>query len=328
MSRRFAVSLAALVCLAVFAPSANARIGNPMKKAKEKLQKAAGLGDQEQTPEGDDVVFDNVMVELTDERVVKIVATFQKYQAENAARQELTDKYNQKDQERNEFKGKNEEASQKLRDKRAEVEACYHEHYRNITERKARELAENPMDPQRLARNAKLAQENNAAAAKGDSAAIARMQNALNSDFLPSKEDSVQVRTACGTPPPKSAAERRLEQLDQEAADQLEQIRAFDERIAKAQAKEGLLTSQQWSVAIERVHLYAGATSSQDSGGGGRKKKGEKSEKTEGGGEAGNGGGDKNKGDDDAKVIYVKGFSKAELKVLARHRAELREALK
>jgi hypothetical protein len=307
--------LAVFVCLAAFAPSANARIGNPIKKAKEKLQKATGQLVEGQTPEGDDVVFDNVTVELTDERVAKIVSTFQRYQAENAARQELTDRYDQKRQEQYEFANKNEEASGKLRAKRAEVEACYHESYQKITERKARELAENPMDPARLARNAKLAQENNAAAAKGDSAAIARMQNALNADFIPSKEESVEVRRTCGTPPPKSAAEKKLEQLDQEIASQWEQIRAFDERIAKAQAKEGLLTQQQWSVALERVHLYAGATSSQDSGGGGRKKKGEKSEKTEAEGS-------------DAKVVYVKGFSKAELVVLAKHRAELREALK
>ncbi len=326
MSRRYASCLAVLVvCLVAVAPIAGARIGNPMKKAKEKLQKAAGLESQGQTPEGDDVVFDNVVVELTNDRVTKIVAGFQKAHAEASARQELADQYNQKNDEMNQFVNKNQEALQSLRDKRGEVERCTNESYRKITERKAREIAENPMDPQRLAQQAKLAQENNAAAARGDSAAIARTQNALNVEVLPSKEDSAAVRKSCGTPPPKSAAELRMDAMQREMDALSEKMRAMDERMAKAQAKDVSLTQQQWSVALERVQMYDAATKgSQDSGGSGRKKKGEK---TEAGSEAGNGGADKVEGGD-AKVIYVKGCTKAELEVLAKHRAELRAALK
>src|SRR6185503_13557518 len=124
--RVFELSLAVLVvCLFAVASPAGARIGNPIKKAKEKLQKAAGLEGGSQTPEGDAVVFDNVVVELTAERVDTIVAAFQKAQAEGAARQKLQDQYNQKTAELNEVTNKNGEAMNSLREKRGEVERCY-----------------------------------------------------------------------------------------------------------------------------------------------------------------------------------------------------------
>ena len=327
MSRRvYDLSLAVLVIVLVAVASpADARIGNPMKKAKEKLQKAAGLQSEGQTPEGDDVVFDNVVVELTNERVDKIVAAFQKASAQGAARQELVDQYNAKNAERTETSNKNEEAIRSLRDKRDEVGTCTQEGIRKITERKAMALAQNPMDPQRLQKNAQLAAQYNAAAAKGDSAAIQKLQSALSAEGAASKEDSAAVRKTCGSPPPKSAAEKRLDALDQEIASLSEQMRKFDERIAKAQAKEGSLTQQQWSVAMERVTLYDAATKSKDSDGGGRKKKGEKSDdQTASKGGDGKGAGDEGSGE----VIYVKGFTKAELEVLAKHRAKLRAALR
>jgi len=326
MSRRiFQVSLAVLVvCLAAVASPAGAKFGNPIKKAKEKLQKATGQQVEGQR-EGDDVVFDNVVVELTGERVDKIVAAFQKASAEGTARRELVDQYNAKNTEQTETLNKNEEAIRNLRNKRSDVETCYQDGLKKITERKAMALAENPMDPQRLQKNAQLAAEYNAAAAKGDSAAIQKLQSALAGEGAASKEDSAAVRKTCGSPPPKSAAELRLDALDREIASLSEQIRKFDERIAKAQAKEGSLTQQQWSVAMERVTMYDAGTKSKDNDGGGRKKKGEKSDDPS----AAKGGDGKGASDEGTgEVIYVKGFTKAELEVLAKHRAKLRAALR
>jgi hypothetical protein len=329
MSRRvFELSLAVLVvCLLAVASPAGARSGNPIKKAKEKLQKATGQQvEGQQTPEGDDVVFDNVVVELTNDRVAKVVAAFQKASAEGAARPQLQDQYNQKNAERNEVTNKNGEALNALREKRGEVDRCYQDNYRKITERKTQDLAANPMDPARLAKNAKLAAENNAAAAKGDSAAIQRMQTALNAEMFPSKEESLAVRKSCGPPPPKSAVEQRIDTLDKDIASLSEELRKFDERIAKAQAKEGSLTQQQWSVAMERVTMYDAATKqSKGSDGAGRKGKGEKSD---GGNEAKGGDSQGASDGEGADVIYVKGFTKAELEVLAKNRAALRAALR
>ena len=330
MSRRvldLSLAVLVIVLVAVASPAA-ARIGNPMKKAKEKLQKAAGLQPEGQTPEGDDVVFDNVVVELTNERVDKIVAAFEKASAEGAARQELVDQYNAKNAERSEVQNKNEEAIRNLRDKRDEVNACFQDGIKKINERKMKELAENPMDPARLQKNAQLAAEYNAAAAKGDQAAIEKLQTALIGEGAATKEDSAAVCKTCGPPPPKSAAEKRLDALDQEIASLSEQMRAFDERIAKAQAKEGGLTQQQWSVALERVTMYDAATKSKDSDGGGRKKKGEKSEKSDDP-SASKGGDSKGASDEGTgEVVYAKGFTKAELEVLAKHRVKLRAALR
>jgi len=302
-------------CLTLTASGASARFGNPIKKAKEKLEKAVAPN-AEPAPAGGEVVFDNVVVELTNARVETIIATFEKAKAAGAGRGALVAQLDQKNQERDKLMEKDGDAMNALRNKRDDLNACYGAGYQEVTNRKMEEYKTRALsDPKLLAKYTKIAQENNAAIARGDSAAAARANSAILEEMLPSPEDSARVRQSCGAYPPKSAAETRLEALDKEIASLNEQIRQIDQKVAKAQAKDSGMTDQQWSVALERVQAYLDATKSTSNASRGRKSKT--------GDQTANGGGNQ-------ATVTVKsraGYTNAEVEVLEKHREQLRAAL-
>ena len=143
--------------------------------------------------------------------------------------------------------------------KRGDVETCYHDGYQAVTDRKAEEYKTRALsDPALMAKYSKLAQENNAAAMKGDSAATNRLLRGMYEEILPSKEDSARVRNECGPLPPKSAAEQQMEAFDKQITAVHDSIAVIDDRVAKAQAKQGGLDQQQWGMALERLQMYSG----------------------------------------------------------------------
>lgn len=319
------LSVVCAACLTLTVSAAHARIGNPIKKAKEKLQKAVGQEPEASTQAaGNDVVFDNVTVELTNERVEAIIASFEKAKEASAGRSALVERLDTKNQEHNKLMEKDGEAISALRAKRDDLNSCYHEGYEKARDRKMEEYKTRAMsDPQLMAKFAKIAQENNAAIAGGDTAATARANNSILAEMLPSREDSAQVRQSCGALPPKSAAETKLEALDKELESLNEQIRAFDQRVAKAQAKEGNLTEQQWSVALERTEKFVKDSDSNSNGSRGRKSK------SGGQGGSGSGGNGSGAGSGDQPTGTVKaraGYTQTETEVLEKHLERLRAA--
>lgn len=317
MRRLLVLGFAALF---VVAAPAHARIGNPIKKAKEKLQKAV----QPEAPDaaGDNVTFDNVTLELTNERVEGVIAVFMKAKEAGEGRSELVKQREAKAAEGAKLEEKEGEAMRKLRNKRMDVEQCLQEGYRQAADKKAQEFAQRTAsgDPKLLEKYTKIAQQNNAAVRAGDSTATARAQGGILEEYLPSPEDSAAVRKSCGPIPPKSPAEVRAEQIEKDTAALDEKIRQIDERIAKAQAKDAKMTDQQWSVALERLQMYMPATKSNDGGGHARKKKGEGSE--QGGGNGGNSSG----GSSGNGAGKVRGYTEDEIEVLEKHRDQLRAA--
>ena len=309
--------------LFVTAAPAHARIGNPIKKAKEKLQKAVRPDAATPDAAGDNVTFDNVTLELTNERVEGVIAVFMKAKEAGAGRSELVQQREAKAAEGSKLEDKEGDAMRKLRNKRMDVEECYSEGYHKAAEAKAQEFAQRTAsgDPKLLEKYAKIAQQNNAAVRAGDSTATARAQGGILEEYLPSSEDSAAVRKSCGPIPPKSPAEVRAEQIEKETAALDEKIRQIDERIAKAQAKDAKMTDQQWSVALERVQMYMAATKSSDGGGHSKKNKGEGNEQGGSGGSGNSGSG--GSGSDSVKV---RGYTRSEIEVLEKHRDQLRAA--
>ena len=241
------------------APSpADARIGNPIKKAKQAVEKTVEPSSQPNASSNNKVVFDDVTVELTEERVQSIVTAYQKSAEAGAGRPALVAKRDQTNDEKSKILDKEGDAIRELQNKRDDVQTCYGHEYQAAQERRAHEYTQKVMsgDPALLEKNRKLAQEYNAAVQKGDSAATAKAQAALNGEVVPTREDSLQIRQKCGSPPPKSAAEKRLEDLDKQLASLDEQIRDIDKKVAAAQAKTGGLTTQQWGMATERIQMY------------------------------------------------------------------------
>lgn len=250
------VVLAAAFAVAGAAAPASARIGNPIRKMKDKISKAAESKAAPDASAGQPV-FDDVTLELTDARIGGILDAFHKAQKITAARAALVAKKDKASDEQTKIMDKNGEAIGQLRNKRDEVNQCCQDGYRAATDKKAEAYKNRALtDPALRDKFTKAAAEYNAAAAKGDTAAIQKLQGILTGEILPTSEDSAAIRKSCGALPPPSAAEIRLEHLEKEIAALDEQIRQVDEKVADESAG---LNRQQWGMALERIQMYLAA---------------------------------------------------------------------
>jgi predicted nucleic acid-binding Zn-ribbon protein len=253
--------LAAFALLAV-APPAHAGLGDMMKKAKDKALQTTSKKVEADSPASDakcKPVFDEVTLELTDARVQRIIAAFNAAGKSAAGRPALVEKLNNATDERSALYDKHNEAISKAQEKRVEVEGCYHNGYQTAQQRRAQEYSQRALtDPKLMEKFSKLAAENNAAAAKGDTAAQKRMNDAMAAEYLPTKDDTAQVRKQCGPIPPKSAAEIRMEELDKLTRDLENEIAKLDEKVMKEESDLRGMDGQAWFMALERIHMYMG----------------------------------------------------------------------
>ena len=255
------------VALLLAAPSARAGIGDLMKKAQDKVAKEAQKKavDEKPCPAPE---FDAVTVELTNDRIKRILAAFEAAGAAGAGRPALVDKLNKLNEEHYKLEEKHGEAIRETQRKRGDIETCYHDGYHEASDRKMKEYAERALtDPALLAKYTELAK-GNEAAMKGDTAMQKRILGGMYEEILPSREDSAQVRKNCGPLPPKSAAEKQMEALDVQIRTVQDTIAVVDERVAMAQAEKGGLDPQQWAMALERLQAYPGARKHSSSKGG------------------------------------------------------------
>jgi hypothetical protein len=255
---RASVFLSALAFLAI-GSRADAGIGIP-KKVKDVVGKSAEQKAPAETKTAapdEPVVFDEVVVELTEERVQGILTAFERAEKASAGRPALVAKVDKAYEERGKIDEKHGERIREDQRKRSEIDVCYHDGYQAVQERKTQEYQQKALtDPAIREKFTKVAQEQNAAAAAGDSAAIQKINAVLFSEMLPSKEDSATVRKGCGPMPPPSAEEKKLDALDKELSSLNEQIRTIDDQVSKEQ---GGLNPQQWGMALERVQMFLSA---------------------------------------------------------------------
>jgi hypothetical protein len=250
--------LIACTALLVVAPAARAGLGDMMKKATDKATKTVEKKAAPAAP-CKAVEYDDVTLELTNDRIERILATFKAAGDAGAGRPALVEKLNKVTDERNALWDKHGEAIQATQSKRSDVETCYHDGYRAAEDRRMQEYMQRAMaDPALLAKYQRAAAENNAAAAKGDSAAMNRIMQVIHEETAPTREDSLKVRKECGSLPPRSAAEEKVDALDKETTALNDQIAKVDEKVAEAQAKESGMDQQQWGGALERIQAYLG----------------------------------------------------------------------
>lgn len=253
-----AAALAFITACLVTATPAFAGIGNPLKKLKEKITEKATPQEEPGEAIGDDtVVFDDVVVELTDARLDRIVAAFKAAQVAGTPRPAAVEKLNKAMEERGNLWEKHGEVIMELERKRGDLDVCYHDGYQEAQERKTQEYSQKALsDPAIRDKFMRAAQEHNAAAARGDSTATAKLNAVLYSEMLPTSADSLEIRKKCGQMPPPTPAETKVAALDKEIAAQTEAIRAIDVKIADAQAKELKMKSEQFAMAMERIQVY------------------------------------------------------------------------
>ena len=270
MSRRAFVSVWSLVpCLAgiaflAVAPPSHAGLGDMMKKAKDKALKTADKKVEADAPKDPckGPELDAVTLELTNQRVESILATFKAAGDAGAGRPALVERLNQLQDERNTLDEKYGEGIRDTQRKRDDVASCYHDGYQAAAQRRGEEYKARALtDPKLLEKYQKAAAQYNAAAAKGDSNAINKLNEVVLSEILPTPEDSAQVRKDCGPLPPRLAQELKIEELDKQIREINDQVAKIDEKVAKAQAKQGEMDGQQWFMALERIRYYLGAKS-------------------------------------------------------------------
>ena len=231
-------------------------VGGLAKKAKEKAAKAAGMK-QEEAVSNETIVFDDLVLELTGERLERIVTTYKSAKAAGADRPALVEKLNKTNEERGNHLEKNEEAIRKVREKRDDVEQCRHEKLDEMVNQKMQAYSQNALtDPTIREKFAKIAQRHNAAAMGGDSVAIKSAQDEMMAVIMPSREDTLGVYKKCDPMPPPLPAEGKLEDLDKQIASLSEKIRKVDEKISEAQAEHGEMTREQFAMAAERIQMY------------------------------------------------------------------------
>ncbi|HEU4334562.1 MAG TPA: hypothetical protein VFT32_08730 [Candidatus Eisenbacteria bacterium] len=254
--------IALFAMLVVAAPPADAGIGNPIKKAKEKLQKKAeekAVVD-EATPEAitdETVVFDDLVLELTEPRLERIAAAFHAAKEAGAGREAAVEKLNQAINARGEHQDKHADAMMEVRNKRGEIEACLHEGYQEAQDRKTEEYSRKALnDPAIREKFMQVAMKQNEAAARGDSAAIKEINAVLMSETMIGHEDSVAVQKKCGPVPPPTPAEIKMADLDKQVAARTEELRVIDMKVAEAQAKEVQMEKEQFAMATERIQMY------------------------------------------------------------------------
>ena len=253
------VLLAASLGLLAPASLARAGIGDLVKKAKSKAAQAVGQKPSQptETAEGPGVVFDDITLELTEARVAGILGAFEAAGKAGEGRPALAQKLVQAQEDRGALDEKEGEAVRELQRKRADVEGCYHDGYKTAEERRGEEYKNRAFtDPVLREKFMKAAQQNSEAAARGDSAALERLNQVMREELAPTREDSAQVRKTCGPVPPHSAAEDELNAYDKQIAGLQEEIRAIDSKVAETQAKTSGLKGQQWATALERIHGY------------------------------------------------------------------------
>ena len=314
----FALVLA--LVLSVPAPAA-AGIGNPIKKAKEALGKEEHK--ESQAKPCQQVVFDDVTIELTEARVARLVASFQKVEAILAPRPGLVEQRNKANDERGAIWDKHGDKIMELQNKRDEVQGCYQSGYQAAKDKKLQEYSQRALsDPKLLEKYKNLAMKDNAAAAAGDTAAQARINAGILEEMLPSPEDSAQVRKSCGPIPPQTKEEDQVAALDKQMASLDEQIRQIDQKAANAQAKDSGLTPSQWGQAQERIRAFGGGSSAaSNSGGDGRKKKGDSSSSSS----SDTGSGSSSSSSSSTGPSSKCGFTDVEVKALDKHIEELRK---
>ena len=231
-------------------------LGKLKKSAENEAAKAAGVSDEKAA--GDNtVVFDKVVLELTDARIEQILKTYDATMAARAGRPALVDKLNKTQDARAKHMDKYGNEMQAVRQKRDEAELCRNDGLEEMKSQKMKEYSQTALsDPALRDKYMKIAQQYNAAAASGDAAAIKSAQNAMLQVVMPTKEDTLDVYKKCPAVPAPLPSETKLGELDKEIASLSGEIQKIDENVAEAQAEQGEMTSQQFGMATERIQMY------------------------------------------------------------------------
>lgn len=255
--RPTAVALALLAVLA-FPSESRAQLGGLVRKAADAAARKAGdESGLNAALEGENVTYTDVVLELTPERVDKLIAGFNAGKAKLAGRPALVNKRDAAADRLSTLIDRSGKDIDALRDRRNQVENCRSEAFGEIEDTKTDALPARVMsDPALMQKMQDLAMRLGEAQMKGDTATLAKLNREIKALSAPTAADSAAVTTKCGPVPPPSPAELQIKALQDEVTSLDQQIRSLEESAAQAATSASGMNAKQYPVARERVEMW------------------------------------------------------------------------
>ena len=277
---RHGIAVAVVASLAVPFHSAHAQLGGLVKKAKDRVveQQVANQVDKRVNSSASDPgappKFDDVTVELTNDRVAQIIRGLTAGRAVldgangSPSRATLIAQRDQAANQSADLAQKNSKAIEAYTVKRDESQRCRNnaihasrEKRQQANDQRMKELQAKAMsDPAFREKAIAMAQKMAVAQQKGDTAEVRRLMIELNGGAPESDSvDSLAADKACGSLPAQPAAMVQSEKLNALANKLTESIRQLEEQAAETEVKESKLSERQYQMARERIEAYLSA---------------------------------------------------------------------
>jgi len=248
----------AILSIAILSSPAQAQIGGLVKKARDAATKKAGdeTGVNAQL-EGEDVTYTEVILELTPQRVDKVIAGLQASRAKLAGRPALVDKRDAAATRAADLNDRNRKDLDATAEKRQQVASCRSEEFTKREDARGESLSARVMsDPALLKQfqdvSARMAQ----AQMQGDTAAIRKIGAELQQFTAPTAADSAAVDKTCGAPVPLSAVEKEIQSLQAQVSQLDEQLRSMEAAAAQAGGASSGMNERQFAMARERLEMW------------------------------------------------------------------------
>jgi hypothetical protein len=233
---------------------AHAQIGGLIKKKIEKVSSKDAVA------QSNDVKFDNETLELTPERIAKVVA------GERAAKEiaegpdgpaAIEKKIAPLDERQTAIYLKHVDEINGWDNTRMDFERCRDDSMGAVKDRLGQQFeARMRSDPDFRMKLAQLAMNLRAAQQKGDSATAQRLEKELENMRAPTKADSAAVDKLCGGPPPMPALVAEYFDLMRQLKALKDQLPQAEARIQIAKEKESGMTQRQLAISCERIKMF------------------------------------------------------------------------
>ena len=270
-----AAAIAIAASLSVPGNTASAQLGGLVKKARDKvvekqIEKRTGAVS---TRASEPPTFDDVTLELTDERVEGVIRGLTAGRAildganGGASRATLAARRDEAATKRGALSDKNAKLLNTYTEKRDETQRCRHNAMYASAEKRqqAAQLrmqehqAKALSDPAYRERVVAISQKMAVAQQKGDTAELRRLGAQLGLAENDTKPDSIAADKACGPMPAVPAVLVEMDKLDAQANTLTEQIRELEEKAAATEVKESGMNERQFHMARERTEAYLSA---------------------------------------------------------------------
>jgi len=253
--RQTAVIALALSAVAGVPGSASAQIGGLIKK------KIASAGqDQVQKSTGDNVAFDNIVLELTPERVGKVIAGKQagrRLATSPTGVIALREKKDATSEQLSQLRDKNGKVFDAWDTKKDAIRSCRDSVLQAAEKRIGENFQMSAMsDPDMMQKMMELGAAIQKANAQGDTAQVRKLSMQTAAMVAPTKADSLAADRKCGSPRDAPAVVAQAASLQDQIDQLLDQIRNAEVAASRAEQEGSGLNSKQLAMACERIEYY------------------------------------------------------------------------